>query len=101
MLLVLDQYFILSICEDSANVPRRARWRKLHHAAFQDGWPVSAAALWGQPVPERLVDLQLLALHDWRVGLQDSLILTHPSPTPNLEPTYRNLLAEGSLNQNH
>ena len=29
-------------------------------------------------MPERLVDLQLLALHDWRVGLQES-----HSPNPN------------------
>ena len=33
-----------------------------------------SAALWGQPVPECLVDLQLLTLHDWPMGLQESPI---------------------------
>ena len=35
----------------------------------------------GATVPERLADLQLLALHDWRVGLQES-----DSPNPNHTP---------------
>ena len=45
--------------------------------------------LYGGDVPERLADLQLLALYDWRVGLQESHIapilttpLTNSKPVP-------------------
>ena len=38
--------------------------------------------LYGGNVPERLADLQLLALHDWRVGLQESNS-QNPNHTPH------------------
>ena len=54
---------------DSANVPRRARdgASSITLRFEMDGR--YRPQLYGGNVPERLADLQLLALHDWRVGL--------------------------------